>query len=706
MPILTSRQNVLSGVPHGGIGAGKLEVLPTGVFNAFTFMNNWGSPVSGDAGSPGVLGYHLGVSLRPLKGESAPKSFLLQTAPVGRIPRVRSIRYTGHFPSARLEYFHPSLDAEITLEAWSPWIPGDAKHSSLPAVYFKLSARNAGPRPVALSLLFMGRNLCGTWSVGRQNRVTQDRESVSLMFSNTSAAELDLRRGQMLWNFRKEGWKISFLESWNAVTKNFSLAPGDISLAAWDIFAETGRLPDLRSGGRAAGENREPCGAVAAQGSLSPGQRKEWLFSAAWQFPGEAEGGHRRWFKAGVSNISAYAARRRDALEKRTKRFQKAVFSLPFPQWFNDALLTNLAPFYSATRHLKNRQFAFYEAPVVCPLMGTIDVGFYGSIPAAYFFPSLEHSQLLQFARAQNPDGYVPHDLGRNRLDCPSSGTTHLEWKDLNPKFVLMAWRDFAWSEDTAFLKKIYPAVKRAVGWSLRQDADGNGLPDHEGPDQTFDLWDMQGTNPYTSGLLLAALLAARKMAVRLRDERFDALCREAFKKGRASFEKELWNGRFYGKNYCALSQLNGQWYADLLGLGSIADDRRIRKAIGAVLAMNTRHSRFGLVNSVRPDGRLDVSNTHTRNVWAGMNYAFLSLALMRGLPLGNLLKHANKIWNNTVNRQKNPWNQPDTVDAKTGRYVFGDAYYRNMAIWSIPIAYAKKDRKTANILSHVRSIR
>ncbi len=705
MPILTSRQNILSGVPHGGIGNGKIEVLTSGVLNAFTFLNNWGTPLSGTADAPGILGHHLGVRVSPISGESAPESFLLQTAPLRRIPRVRSIRYTGHFPSAKLQYEHPSLPAEVTLETFSPWIPGDVKNSSLPAVYFRLSARNAGPQPISLALFFMGRNLCGDWCVGRRNRISEDRESLSLLFSNPSSARLELKRGQMLWNFRKDGWKLSFMESWNAVSKNFKFGPGDIALTAWDIFAETGRLPDLRSGGAAAGENREFCGAVSAQTRLAPGQKKDWLFSLAWQFPGESDGGHRRWF-SGVSEASGYASRRRDVLEKRTKKFQKAVFSLPFPEWFNDALLTNLAPFFSATRHLKNGRFAFYEAPAICPLMGTVDVGFYGSIPLSYFFPELEISQHMQFARAQSPEGYVPHDLGRGRLDCPSSGTTNLEWKDLNPKFVLMAWRDFLWSGDAAFLKKIYPAAKKAIVWSLKQDADGNGLPDHEGQDQTFDLWDMQGTHPYTSGLLLAALLAAQKMASRFRDARFEALCREAFLKGSASFEKELWNGRFYGKDYCALSQLNGQWYADLLGLGSIADDRRIRKALHSILISNSRHSRFGLVNSVLPDGRLDVSNDHARNVWAGMNYAFLSLALMRGFPLENLLEHAQRIWNNTVTRQKNPWNQPDTVDSKSGRYVFGDAYYRNMAIWSIPIAYSKKDRKTAGILARLRSVR
>ncbi len=708
MPTLSSKKECKSGVPLGGIGTGKLEILPNGLLSSFTLLNNWGEPIAGSDSYPGVLGYHFGVfeDAEEVAAKFSPRAFMLQTVPAGGAAAVESIEYKGSFASAQLDYRHPGLKTQIRLEAFTPWIPGDIKSTGMPVVFFRLRASNQQVHPVRLSFLFMGRNLSGSWCVGRRNQIEENDKRLGLNFLNTKAAWHDPRRGQMLWSFEKKGWRLSFVESWNAVTKNFHLGPDDISLAPWDIFSRTGKLPNLRSGVAAMGENREFCGAVAASSVLKKGEKKDLLFSLCWHFPGQPEGHYRkRWF-SGVKKISSYAISRRASLERKTRIFQNLVFSLPFPEWFNDALLTNLAPFFSATRHLANGRFAFYEAPSVCPLMGTIDVGFYGSVPLAYFFPKLEQSQILQFAAAQSADGYIPHDLGKNRLDCPSSGTTFYEWKDLNPKFVLMSWRDYVWSGESAFLRKIYPHVKMAIAWSLAQDADGNGLPDHEGADQTFDLWDMRGVSPYTASLFLAALLAARQMARHLKDPRFEKECNRALLKGRDSFERELWTGRFFGKDFCALAQLNGQWYADLLGLGSIADDVKIRTAIRTIFVKNGRHSRFGMVNSVLPNGRLDTSNNHARNVWAGMNYAFLSLALMRGFALTNVLKEVGKIWNNTVYRQHSPWNQPDMVDSKTGRYLFGDAYYRNMAIWSIPMAYAKNNKKTAEILIRLKSIR
>ena len=104
------------------------------------------------------------------------------------------------------------------------------------------------------------------------------------------------------------------------------------------------------------------------------------------------------------------------------------------------------------------------------------------------------------------------------------------------------------------------------------------------------------------------------------------------------------------------------------------------------------------------PGGRPDLSNNYSVNIWLGMNYAFFSLCIFQGFPLSVLLKEAYKMWDNVVSMQKSPWNMPDMIDAKTGQFMFGDFYYRNMAIWALPIAYAKKNKKTAAILRSLRS--
>lgn len=706
MPVYLASDRLTRGVPFGGIGAGKIEILPSGVFNAITFQNNWSDPLTGGGSTVGILGYHLGIWVERRDGKTSSKNAaLLQTERVLRIPTVQNIRYEGVFPKATLHYRTQSLGLEVSLEAFSPWIPGDIKNSSLPVVFFELSVKNVLKTPAKVGFILIGRNTSGEWCVGRRNEIRQDQRALHLEFSNEDPTPYDRRQGAVRFSFPKQGWELSFTESWNAVAKNFSFTPQNISLPAWDTFVKNGRLPNEHVDEAAPGENRELCGAVAATRRLRAWQTARFSFTAGWFFPKHIPWGHRyeRFFK-NVSEVSAYALKRQKALGGKVRRLHELVFSLPFPGWFNDALLATSAPFFASSWHTKDGDFAFYEAPQVCPLMGTLDVGFYGSIPLSYFFPELEFSQISQFAAAQRPDGYIPHDLGKNRLDLPSNGTTFYFWKDLNPKFILMVYRDFLWSGKNKRFLRFYPHMKKALRWTLQADTNGDGLPDHEGADQTFDLWDFRGANAYTSSLFLAALLACERMASVAEDPSFGDQCRGYYLRGRRSFETTLWNGNFFGDT-CSLAQLNGQWYADLLGLGLIADRAKIQKALASILKLNGRPSRYGFVNSVLRNGRRDHSNPHAKNLWIGMNWAFISLCISRGLPLNDLLKPARKVWDNISKMQKSPWNQPDMVDAETGRYLFGDFYYRNMAIWAIPIAHALLNKRTAYLMKKIRTL-
>ena len=189
-----------------------------------------------------------------------------------------------------------------------------------------------------------------------------------------------------------------------------------------------------------------------------------------------------------------------------------------------------------------------------------------------------------------------------------------------------------------------------------------------------------------------------------MKDNAFAQKSDKAFVVGRQSFERELWNGEYFG-DVCSLSQLNGQWYAYLLGLGPTLDPFKIKKSVQNIFKRNRGYSQFGMVNSTLVNRKLDHSNNHAANIWIGMNYAFLSLGIYEGLPLSDLLKEGYKVWDNVSRLQKSPWNLPDMINAKTGEYMFGDYYYRNMAIWSIPIAYAAQNKRTAAVLTALRNL-
>ena len=127
------------------------------------------------------------------------------------------------------------------------------------------------------------------------------------------------------------------------------------------------------------------------------------------------------------------------------------------------------------------------------PFYETLDVRFYGSMPLVKFWPDIEKSVMREFAddrpariqrkngvdlenrstpviptfRIRKAKGAVPHDLGVPQED-PFKQINQFSWqdtngwKDLNPKFVLMIYRDFVLTgrKDKAFLRDTWPAVQ------------------------------------------------------------------------------------------------------------------------------------------------------------------------------------------------------------------------------------------------------
>ncbi len=185
--------------------------------------------------------------------------------------------------------------------------------------------------------------------------------------------------------------------------------------------------------------------------------------------------------------------------------------------------------------------------------------------------------------------------------------------------------------------------------------------------------------------------------------------------RGRDSFEDQLWNGRYYraafshGKgcadlsaDACTAGQLNGQWYAHLLDLGYIVRPERVASAVKLIMEMNGTASPYGVVNSLLPDGSIDMRNQHSANIWPGETYASAALAIYEGYTdLG--LEVAKKAWMNIASNVRDPWDQPDVISSTDGSYGFGDHYIRNMVIWAIPFALAQRDSAVENALLRLK---
>jgi len=719
MPEYTSNDKLKSGVHLGGLGTGTLQIFPDGTRGVFTGLNNWEHPLGQlhwfrpGSGSDYRVANPFAIYVKKGKKKTAK---LLQTVPLANLPTVKKIEYKGEFPVAYLKFLDSGLPVDVALTAFSPFIKKDYKNSGLPVAVYVFTVSNCGKEQVDVSLLASAVNANSNWNVGRYNEVVVDKNLVRIDFRKKHADPRDEMAGIISLAIPPDGGEVTYFGEWSYAREPFSGNLEDRCFDAWPYFSQDGTLPNVNRKREAFGEMDEWIGALAKKISLKPREKKEIIFYYTWFMPGHYLGhAYQNWFSSS-SDVARYVHARRMNLFRNTLKWQNEIKEMPFDGWLKDALINNVYVLTASSWWTKKGDFVVYENPVKWPLMDPVDVRYYGTIPLVIFFPELEKKTMELFAEAQRNDGRIPHDLGKSQINCPSDGTTAGHpWKDVSSKFVLMVYRDYLWTGDEKFLRKMYPVAKRAMEWMFSTDKNGDFLPDNEGKDSTYDVWDFLGTSSYTSSIFLAALLATEKMAARLKNSDFRIECRKWFKKGQESFERELWNGNYYnaasacdtgqkssGKttyNACILGQLNGQWYAHLLGLGYIVPREHIKKVVKTMLRLNARASRFGAVNSVFPDGRIDTSSYHSQNIWAGENYAFAALAIYEGF-IKEGLGLSKRIWDVFARESLNPWSQPDVIFARDGGLGDGELYPRNMAIWAIPFALAKHNRNLAKKLT------
>lgn len=296
----------------------------------------------------------------------------------------------------------------------------------------------------------------------------------------------------------------------------------------------------------------------------------------------------------------------------------------------------------------------------------TYDVHFYASFALLNLFPKIELSIQREFAKAvlsedgrkvrflaegncgiRKVRGAVPHDLGThdpwNEMNAYNIHDTS-QWKDLNPKFVLQVYRDFAATGDMSFGVDVWPSVRAAMEYMEQFDRDKDGLIENDGfPDQTYDTWTVHGVSAYCGCLWIAALQAAAAMAFQIGDKEFAEICKAKFLKAKYAFEAKLWNGSYFSYDSGSSSnsrsiqadQLAGQWYTASSGLPNLFDDHKIRCALQKILDFNVlkiRGGRMGAVNGMHPNGKVDDTCMQSREIWTGVTYAVAATMILAGM--------------------------------------------------------------------------
>jgi non-lysosomal glucosylceramidase len=350
-------------------------------------------------------------------------------------------------------------------------------------------------------------------------------------------------------------------------------------------------------------------------------------------------------------------------------------------------------------------------------MYNTYDVHFYASFALAMLWPELELSLQRDFAHALKmrddevvtyffsgqkgarkvPD-VIPHDLG-SPLEDPwlkinaYNAQNVSRWKDLNPKFVLQIARDYFLTGDRQFLEEVWPAVTDAIESMFRFDKDGDGMIENEGfPDQTYDVWSVEGPSAYCGGLWLACLQAGAALAAVIEDFPLASDYMAKFKKAQKVYEAALWNGEYYDYDSSTQShhdsimadQLAGHWYSLACGLGGVVSEDHASSSLKKVFDYNVmgfKNGRLGATNGMRPDGSLDRTALQSMEIWTGTTFALAAATLQAGLR-AEAFQTAKGIYN-MVYEDYGLWFQtPEALSALES--VRAISYMRPLAIWAI----------------------
>ncbi len=157
--------------------------------------------------------------------------------------------------------------------------------------------------------------------------------------------------------------------------------------------------------------------------------------------------------------------------------------------------------------------------------------------------------QELSFLRGnQRQDGKMMHELSQSGAMIPwfkeyPYGYYHA---DTTPLYLIAVDNYYQHTGDESFLRESWASLKKAYGYCLSTDADGDGMMDNSKAGlaavETGRLLDRLATDVYLGGVSVEAHLAVSHMAKAMHDEDLAAKAAQRFDLGLTSFNRKFWN--------------------------------------------------------------------------------------------------------------------------------------------------------------------
>jgi non-lysosomal glucosylceramidase len=606
------------------------------------------------------------------------------------------------------------LPVSVGLRAWTPFLPGDSAGSNVPGAVFEIHLRNPSKvRQKGTVVLSFPGPIEAEAGPG-----TYDRHDVRGPVNGVCV--------EKVWTPPKSwaGQPFTFSYVLGVAGEESFRTGGGLARdgAAWQAVNE--RLPEP--------DAKNSSSSLAIDFALPAGESTTIRCVLAWYAPWmrvqqwdgsirfqDGSVRHYRHKYAGGFNssqeIATFLAENHESILNRILAWQQVVFSdEQLPVWLRESLVNVLhilprcsfwetsVPRGSNAKHWFGPEgmFCMNESLVSCPQQNCIPCDWIGNHPIVMFFPDLAASTLRGLSHFQRFDGEVPFILGHGTdMESPTHGN---QAPIDGSEYVQLVDRLWQTTGDDAILSEFYPNAKAALKFVRAEDSDGDGVPNCEGVNHLYDAWNNYGNSIHTSGLYMASLKIADRMARQMGDAEFAQECAQLLATSSESVESNLWDeltnsyNVYYepatGKrsNSILADQLAGEWVAQYHDVSGVFRPERVETVMRTLCRLNYAATPYGLMNCVQPDAKSDASSIYTRNaitpsysnMCPAMTMCYLNKENLKEIGLEIMRRN----WENMVCRQDFAWNMPACLDAD-GDVRYGEDYYHNTMLWAVPAA-------------------
>lgn len=444
--------------------------------------------------------------------------------------RYRGATFTGRFPFATVELEQPGSPVAVRLEAWSPFVPGDADSSSLPVAALAYTVRNTGAEPVTAEFAVHMRNLFDPF--GHHSRVEDRADGFAIRHEPADEP------------WRRLALRVA-CDDTATVDADWPEAEGQ----GWMLnrAVPTRWLAHQPRERRVHPRGASPGASLFAPFTLAPGEARTLTVRLSWYAPDSDQraglpagptpgdrfraGAHRPWYAGRFASVDAVAdawKERFATLRARTAAFADALWSSTIPEPMLDGIAANLAILRTPTvlRQTDGRMWAWegsHDDMGSCH--GTCTHVWNYAQAVAHLFPQLERGlRETELRLCQDERGHQNF-----RAVLPLAANDHQWHAALDGQFggLMKLHREWRIGGDDAWLAGLWPLAERSFAWmTATWDGDGDGVidaPHHN----TFDI-EFHGRDPMAQSFYIGGCAAMAAMAAGLGHDPAPYRAREA----------------------------------------------------------------------------------------------------------------------------------------------------------------------------------